>query len=413
MWFERRLNSITFTDVESLVRDRVRENRSLDYKDEQPAAVPTSNDKKSEFAADVSALANGVGGLLVYGVAEERENGQPTGVPESINGLRGFVLDAQETRFRTFLETALDPRLPTGLIEFHAIPGGTDGPVLLVRVNRSFSGPHMVRADGRSRNGFYVRDGARNRNLDARGVREAMLASGDWARRFRAFRGRRVAAVLAHEAPVALTTGGRTILHVAPAALDENEILLDPRDCQRVASEQRLLPMRASSQEYCADHFNIDGLVISALQIQDRFTGYLHMFRTGALETVDTTLIEVDGKEVGTRQIEQRLLERVPTYFAYMQALRVPPPYVVGLTITGVRGRQHIEQRDIDRVLKRIPKFDRDTVVVPELVVDAEQMRVGIAMVMEPIFHAMWQAGGHSGCPRYRGGTYDPKFSLE
>jgi predicted HTH transcriptional regulator len=178
MWFERRLDSITLSELEALVRDRVRESRSLDYKEEQPAPAQGNNDKKSEFATDVSAFANGVGGLLIYGVPEERENNQPTGIPEAINGLRGFVLDAEETRLRSYLETALDPRLPTGLLEFHAIPGPAPGPILLVRVGRSLAGPHMVRADGRFRNGFYVRDGSRNRNLDARGVREAMICVG-------------------------------------------------------------------------------------------------------------------------------------------------------------------------------------------------------------------------------------------
>jgi predicted HTH transcriptional regulator len=209
MWVERRLVSITMADLEGLVRDRVRESRSLDYKDEQPASAQASNDKKSEFAADVSALANGVGGMLVYGVAEERENGQFTGIPQAINGLRAFVLDAEETRLRTYLETALDPRLPTGAVEFHAIPGGQHGPVLLVRVNRSLWGPHMVRAEGRFRNGYYIRDGSRNRNLDARGVREAILAAGDWTRRFRAFRQERVTTILADQGAVRLQPGGR------------------------------------------------------------------------------------------------------------------------------------------------------------------------------------------------------------
>jgi len=83
-------------------------------------------------------------------------------------------------------------------------------------------------------------------------------------------------------------------------------VLVDPRDCQRVASEQRLLPLRASSPEHCDHHFNIDGLVITALQIKDRFVGYL-----------------------------------------------------------------------------------------------------------QPILHAMWQAGGHASCPRYHGGTYDRNYELQ
>jgi hypothetical protein len=239
-----------------------------------------------------------------------------------------------------------------------------------------------------------------------------MLASGDWSRRFRAFRDRRVATVLAHEAPVVLEGGGRIILHVAPAALDDNEILIDPRECQRFAERQRLLPLRASLQDY-SDHFNIDGLVITAMQIKDRFTGYLQMFRTGALETVDTTIIQAGSNEVRTRLIEQRLIERLPSYFQYLQALNVPPPYIVGLTIGGARGQQHAEQLDVDRLAKRIPKFDRDIITVPEIVVDGEQLRLDITTVLEPIFHAVWQAGGHPGCPRYRDGVYDPKLQLE
>lgn len=410
MWFERRLDSITLADLEALVQDRVREHRSLDYKGERPVPAQANNDKKSDFAVDVSALANGIGGLLAYGIEEEREDNKPTGMPQRITGLRDYVLDAEENRLRSFLETALDPRLPTGLLEFHAVPGGEEGPVLLVRVNRSFAGPHMVRADGRSRNGFYVRDGARNRNLDARGVREAMLASGDWSRRFRAFRDRRVAAVLEHNGPVSLEGGGRIILHVAPAALDDHESSVDPRECKRLAEKQRLLPFRMRESQYCSHHFNIDGLLITTPGIN---IGYLQMFRSGALETVDAMIIDVQSTEVQTGVIEQLLIEKLPSYFQYLQGLNIPPPYVVGLTICGVRGRQHQEQRERDRAAQQIPKFDRDIIMVPEIVVDSEQLRLDITTVLEPVIHAMWQAGGHPGCPRYRDGMYDRRITLE
>jgi hypothetical protein len=73
---------------------------------------------------------------------------------------------------------------------------------------------------------------------------------------------------------------------------------------------------------------------------------------------------------------------------------------VVGLSIFGVRGRHHAEQRDIDVARKSIPSFDRDLIVIPEIVVDAEQLTLEMSGVLQPIFHTMWQAGGHQGCPR-------------
>lgn len=177
MWTDKPLTSITLGNLQQLVTDKVRENRQLDYKDEQPAHPQANNDKKSEFAVDISALANGSGGLLIYGVAEEKENNRPTGIASALNGLAGFNLDADGNHLRNYLETALDPKLPTGLVELHTIDGGSSGPLLLVRVRKSYSGPHMVRAEGRFRNSFYIRDGARNRQLDAKGILFASDAS--------------------------------------------------------------------------------------------------------------------------------------------------------------------------------------------------------------------------------------------
>jgi predicted HTH transcriptional regulator len=94
MWSDRPLSTITLVDLQSLITDKVRENRQLDYKDEQPAHPRANDDKKSDFAVDVSALANGSGGLLVYGVAEERDGGRPTGIASALNGLAGFNFDA-------------------------------------------------------------------------------------------------------------------------------------------------------------------------------------------------------------------------------------------------------------------------------------------------------------------------------
>jgi hypothetical protein len=403
MWSDRPLEKVTFADLLSLVDNKVREDRQLDYKDEQPAHAKAPPDKKSEFAVDVSALANGSGGLLIYGVAEEKENDRPTGIPNGLNGLAGFNLDADGNQLRNYLDAALDPKLATGSVELCAVGGGARGPILLVRVHRSFAAPHMVRAEGRFRNSFYLRDGARNRQLDARAIREAVMASGDWMRRFREWRRDRVATVLAGETPIALESTRRLILHVAAISSLENEAPIDMREALRRSLDMRVAAF-GSPFEYRSESFNVDGMVIYS---RAKCLDYLQVFRSGSIETVDVTSVSTDEK-LNSRAIEEKLFADVPRYVSYLQSLGIVPPIIVALTLTGVRGLHHAEQHSIDRARRTVPTIDRDVVSIPELFIDAEQIAKAPQMYLAPIINSLWQAGGHAGCPRYRDdGTYD------
>ncbi len=406
MWPDKLLYQITFPDLETLVTNKVRENRQLDYKDERPADPRAGNDKKSEFAMDISALANGSGGLLIYGIAEEKDGDRPTGIPNALNGLAGFNLDADGNHLRNYLDTSLDPKLPTGCLEMHTVDGGARGPILLVRVRRSFSAPHMVRAEGRFRNAFYVRDGARNRQLDTKAIREAVLATGDWSRRFRLVRHERIAAILAGDTPIVLAGTRRIVLHVMPLTALEDEVRLDVREAQRQALEKRVVAF-GSAMEWGTESFNIDGLVISS---RSRELDYLQVFRTGMLETVDASTA-YNGDQLQTRVLVGALFKFVPAYIDYLQSLGGDPPFIVALSLLGVKGMEHSDQPPIDRHWGTVPKFDRDVVNVPELVVDAEQLAQQAPTYLAPIAHGIWQAGGRPACPHYQAdGTYNPSF---
>lgn len=408
MWTDRPLTSITLGDLQQLVTDKVRENRQLDYKDEQPAHPQANNDKKSEFAVDISALANGSGGLLIYGVAEEKENNRPTGIASALNGLAGVNLDADGNHLRNYLETALDPKLPAGIVELHTIDGGSSGPLLLVRVRKSYSGPHMVRAEGRFRNSFYIRDGARNRQLDAKGIRDAMFAAGDWPRRFRAWRRDRIAAILAAETPVVLSGSRRLILHIAPVASLDDEPRLDVTVAQKQAAAKQIVSF-GSTLDYRTDRFNVDGLVVWTFLRDSPCLDYLQVFRSGLLETVDITCLE-NGEELATGTIESQLIKLAPLYTSYLRDLAIDPPFVIGLTLVGVRGMRHAEQSELARARRDFPTFDRDVITLPELFVDAEQLGQPAPTYLAPMIHALWQAGGRPGCPRYAAdGTYSPR----
>jgi|SRR5262249_54732060 len=149
------LDQLDADRLDSLVANRVQEGRQLEFKE----ALPGSTDEaKREFLADVSCFANATGGDLIYGIREGRNSdGRPTGEADAIVGVPGLNVDAEKLRLGAIVQDGLQPRLPA--IEFHEIKRGQEAPCLVLRIRRSWFGPHMVTFKNLSR--FYSRNSAR------------------------------------------------------------------------------------------------------------------------------------------------------------------------------------------------------------------------------------------------------------
>src|SRR6266849_1721629 len=85
---------VTLADIESLIRDGVREDKSIEYKREIPR-------DRTELLKDVSAFATTSGGDLIFGVEEEK------GVPTRIVGLPLADADAEVLRLLQIIHTGL------------------------------------------------------------------------------------------------------------------------------------------------------------------------------------------------------------------------------------------------------------------------------------------------------------------
>lgn len=69
---------LTEADIQALIDNRVPESKKLDYKE---VFSLDSEDKKREFLKDVSAFYNTEGGVLIYGLAEEKDGKTKLGIP--------------------------------------------------------------------------------------------------------------------------------------------------------------------------------------------------------------------------------------------------------------------------------------------------------------------------------------------
>jgi predicted HTH transcriptional regulator len=204
------LESLERADLELLISNGVSEGRMIEYKEALPGG---SESERKEFLADVSSFANSAGGDIVYGIRERRDDeGRPTGIPEAIVGTAATNPDGEQLRLDNTLRDSIEPRIPG--LRYRWIENLETGPVLIIRIPRSWSGPHMIKFQQLQR--FYSRNASSKYQLDVYELRDAFLASTAIAERVRLRHRERLATILAGETPVQLEQSSPVIVHIIP-----------------------------------------------------------------------------------------------------------------------------------------------------------------------------------------------------
>jgi predicted HTH transcriptional regulator len=198
--------AITRQVIEALVSDGVCESRQLDYKRDWVGR--TDNDKK-EFLADVVAFANTMGGMMLFGIDEERDcDGKQTGAPREAIGVEIASADEEIRRITDIIRTGIAPRLPDVAISLaDGFPGG---PVIAIHIPRSHRSPHMV--SFKSSPKFFARVDRSRYALDIDELRDAFLRAEAMPARIRDFRSHRIRAIDSGDTPVPMDAGPLVVL---------------------------------------------------------------------------------------------------------------------------------------------------------------------------------------------------------
>ena len=181
------LDKIDAVTLAQLCADHCPESDSLDFK--------RTIGRPEELQKDVSAMANSNGGDLVFGIDEEN------GHAGSLAPLTGESPDAAVLRIAQILD-GLEPRV-RGLQYKHVEVQG--GHVVIVRVPRSFDGPHSFRVNAGRR--FVLRNGPGTSDMSFEQLRNAFDRTATLAQRAADHATRRLRAIAANEAPAKLLDG--------------------------------------------------------------------------------------------------------------------------------------------------------------------------------------------------------------
>lgn len=372
------IEAITEGDLQSLISSGVLEGRTIEYKQVLPG---TGDSEKKEFLADISSFANSAGGDLLYGIAAS------DGLPIELVGLSGFNSDQDLLRLENLLRDSIQPRIPG--VRFRAIEGAAAGPVLLIRVPRSWAAPHMVAFRGGSR--FFGRNSAGKFQMDVTEIRSAFTLSEDLPERIGRWRADRIGKIAAGDTPVRLAEGAKLVLHIVPLDSFAKPYRIEAAELDGKSIE--FGPMAVGSWNH---RINLDGYLTHGGKPYDGADNadrsYCQVFRSGRIEAVSADLVaEHKGRKlIGSAWYEKTLLEATAKYLNSLTGVGVTYPTVVLISFVGADGAtMAIEGRDFWRDLHPI---DRSIIQFPEILLDEPPRN--LPRLFRPVFDAAWNASG-------------------
>lgn len=372
------IKDLTPENIESLKSNQVRESKDLEYKLELPA---DNYQSKKGFLEDVSAMANTIGGTIVYGIKEKKvEKGQNTGIPESIKGLANVNLDHQKRRLESLLRDSLEPAITQ--VTMNELKVGA-AQIMLLGVPRSLFAPHMVKLKDSWR--FYRRNNGGNYPVDVPELRQLFLQAHEWEKQASIFRIERIERVRSGEVIPELDVGKPLFIHLMPLGHERENV--------DVCAKKDLL-LTHSPLPRTNDRPNFDGYIVLD-HFRDVCEQYIQYFRNGTVEIYTSRIHNPRNENPEVNDLPMILLEEacvkyISTELQLLQELCVQPPIAVFISVCNIKGGRIVYRTE--HLTGRQNKFDRDDLLLPPVII--EDLDVEVPAVLQNTFDIIWQSAG-------------------
>lgn len=369
------LSRVTAEDIKAIVQSRAPESAYLEFKQQLPVSDGAG---KHELTADVSAFANAGGGEIIYGLTEDGE-----ACAASIAPLLGNA-DQEVRRVQDILMNGIEPRIPGLAVVSVTFP---EGFCVVVRVPKSWSGPHRVKSNQH----FFVRESGRKRQLDMPEIKNLFLRAAGFASHVRDFRTDRIGRLIAGEAPQPLVQGALFVLHFFPTQVAQGDSAVDPVSYLTGEGDRRL-PIFGTT--FGDSRVNVDGaLAVKNVGPKNETHGYSLLFRSGIFESVTVLRRHPERKKylLGSQAFEDFTIQLVKSLQREYDHLGIAKEMLCVATI--IRGTE--TELGLDRFNFFLDgtqgTFDRHVVPIPDVLLEGNRAP---EIELRPVFDLIWQAAG-------------------
>ena len=369
----KELTAIQAEDVQRLLQDNEPESITLEYKQE------LNPEQRVGILKTVCAFANTGTGDIVFGMEDENH------YPRALPGIPEAEVEKTKLRIEQWVRSGIDP--PSVTVRPWPVDLGDGKWAVIVRVERSWAGPHRVNEDGR----FHRRHSAGHCEMTIEELRRAFTEAELLASGVRRFRDERVDLILGTDTPVRLKPGPKAVLHLISVASVRGGFQVDMHRAHKLLMEVDALGIPIDTRRY-----NLEGVVGTEGGTEQPSDGYLQVFRTGALEAVGWLNTEkpeelrnpVPGTNGAVKPPETRIVPALPAYLNLLERLGVPWPVYALVSLARVEGYQlwKVDGRNsygLGRPL--IPQ----TLTFPEVELPSDPVEA--VRALRPTFDIFWQ----------------------
>ena len=135
---------------------------------------------------------------------------------------------------------------------------------------------------------------------------------------------------------------------------------------------------------------------------------YIQLYKNGIIEAVESSFLEIttnNEKIIPFVAYEEELIKSTKQYVEFLQEVNVESPYLIYITLTGVKGYEIKGGRSFFGSGHRI---DRE-ILSPEVVI-WEDSNIEIDTLLRPIFDSIWNACGYTQSISYdENGRFKPR----
>jgi len=395
--FNLPLDKIDERQLQSLVENRVAEGRQIEYKAKLPS---NDHEQIKEFLKDVSAMANTIGGDILYGVKEGTDKTGNT-VAQEIAGIANADMDTERSRLENLLRDCLEPRLLGQQIEPITLSNGNY--VLLVRVPRSWNSPHVVKHQKHWR--FYFRNSAGSHPMDVTELRHSVLSAASFRQGLEEFRYDRLAKIASDKG---LRPGcPKVVVHFLPLESTREDFDLPPALIREAClNSTDLMPMQYDRTD-SEVAINFDGLIAYVNDRSERTgsgqrqkLGYVQFFRDGRIEEVHSGFHSPltrneESNTVPIEILEAQITNGVRRRLTVLERLGIRSPILMYLSLISVK---HLVMGTGRGGMFLGEPIDRDDLLLRGVLIQSFQgisnVEQFIAELLRPLFSQIRNAAG-------------------
>ncbi len=364
-----------------LCDEKCPESDSLDFKREIG--------RLDELMKDVCAMANANGGDLVYGIDEK------DGCAGTLTPLKGDVSDNAILRIRQSLD-GIEPRIH-GIRDF--IVDLDEGYAIILRIPRSFDGPHCYRQNSARR--FVLRNGPGTSDMTFEQLRNAFDRTATLAQRAVSHGDQRLSLISADRAPVKLQAGPLCVVQLIPIAAIAGTTKIDVVELHGGRYTDFAGPDWASIDR----RLTLDGLLVHPTPgLINPTYGYSIVYRSGILESVRQY-----GDLRPARQGQPKMLlipgitaasyfgKTIKMFSEKLKAWGITGPAILQTALLHVDGFQLLTRGYIDDPATRA---DRPDLFLPNLWIE-NLAEWDVEISVREVLDLIWQSFGCERCDAF------------